>query len=111
MSFNEANTVRDGIRDYLSKTGWTYIPRKDLPRKETDVFVESHLVEALKKINPEIARKPERADEVIYKLRAILISVQSEGLVRANENFTTWLNGEHSMPFGKNGEHVAIRLS
>ncbi|MEI7857362.1 MAG: type I restriction endonuclease subunit R [Methanomicrobiales archaeon] len=110
MSFNEANTVRDGIRDYLKKTGWTYISRKDLPRLETDVFVESQLVEALKKINPEIAKNPEMADEVIHKLRAILLSVQSEGLVRANENFAAWLNGEHSMPFGKNGEHVPVRL-
>ena len=33
MSFNEANTVRDGIRDYLKKTGWTYISRKDLPTR------------------------------------------------------------------------------
>jgi type I restriction enzyme R subunit len=110
MSFNEANTVRDGIRDYLRKTGWTYIPRSELPRKETDVFVESYLVEALRKINPEIAKQPDRADEVIYKLRAILLSVQSEGLVRANEKFVEWLNGEHSMPFGKNGEHVPVRL-
>jgi len=110
MSFNEANTVRDGIRDYLKKTGYTYVPRSDLPRKETDVFVEPYLVDALIKLNPEIAQHPDRADEVIYKLRAILLSVQSVGLVRANEIFTEWLHGEHSMPFGKNGEHVPIRL-
>jgi len=30
--------------------------------------------------------------------------------VRANEKFAAWLNGEHSMPFGKNGEHVPVRL-
>ena len=110
MSFNEANTVRDGIRDYLKKTGYAYIPRYELPRKETDVFVEPYLVEALKKLNPEIAQQPDRADEVIYKLRAILLSVQSDGLVRANEKFSEWLHGEHSMPFGKNGEHVPVRL-
>ena len=34
MRFNEANTVRDGIRDYLKKNGWTYISRKDLPEKK-----------------------------------------------------------------------------
>ena len=33
MSFNEANTVRDGIRDYLKKTGWTYVSRSELPPK------------------------------------------------------------------------------
>lgn len=110
MSFNEANTVRDGIRDYLKKNGWKYISRTDLPREETDVFVEPYLVESLKKINPEIAKNPDNADQVLYKLRAILLSVQSEGLVRANEKFAAWLNGEHSMPFGKDGEHVPVRL-
>ena len=31
-------------------------------------------------------------------------------LVRANENFSAWLRGEHSMPFGPNNEHVPVRL-
>jgi type I restriction enzyme R subunit len=110
MSFNEANTVRDGIRDYLRKAGWTYIPRTELPRNETDVLVETDLVEALKRLNPEIALQPDRADEVIHRLRAIVLSVQTEGLVRANEMFAAWLTGEHSMPFGKNGEHVPVKL-
>jgi len=110
LSFNEANTVRDGIRDYLTKTGWKYISRTDLPREEEDVFVESQLVDALKRINPEIAKNPDNADQVIHQLRAIYLSVQSEGLVRANEKFAAWLNGEHSMAFGKNGEHVPVRL-
>ena len=79
-------------------------------RKETDVFVEPYFVDALIKLNPEIAQHPDRADEVIYKLRAILLSVQSDGLVRANEKFTEWLHAEHSMPFGKNGEHAPVRL-
>ena len=91
MSFNEANTVRDGIRDYLRKTGWTYISRTDLPRDETDVFVEPQLVEALKKINPEIAKNPGRADEVIYKLRAILLSVQSVGFVEGHDRMASEL--------------------
>jgi hypothetical protein len=39
------------------------------------VLVEALLREALIRLNPEIAEKPDRADEVIYKLRAILLSV------------------------------------
>lgn len=110
MSFTEANTVRDGIRDFLSNSGWTWIPPSKLPRSEREVLVESHLVEALIRLNPEIAEDPSRTDEVIYKLRAILLSVRSEGLVRANEEFASWIKGEHSMPFGKNNEHVTVRL-
>jgi type I restriction enzyme, R subunit len=112
MSFNEANTVRDGIRDFLSKEGmgWTYIPSVELERKVTDVIVEPLLVQALINLNPSIAENPDRADEVLHKIRAVLLTVRSEGLVRANEQFLSWLKGEHSMPFGKNGEHVSIRL-
>src|SRR6266705_3831728 len=73
-------------------------------------MVESWLRLALIRLNPEIAAQPDRADEVIYALRAILLSVQSDGLVRANENFMAWLRGEKTMPFGPNGEHVPVRL-
>ena len=47
---------------------------------------------------------------MIYNLRACILSVQSDGLVRANENFMAWLRGEKSMPFGPDGEHVPVRL-
>jgi len=43
-------------------------------------------------------------------LRAIILSVRTDGLVKANEEFAAWLNGERSMPFGEHGEHVTIRL-
>jgi hypothetical protein len=59
---------------------------------------------------PEIAAQPDRAAEVIYNLRACILSVQADGLVRANENFMAWLRGEKTMPFGPHGEHVSVRL-
>ena len=34
----------------------------------------------------------------------------SEGLVRANERFAAILNGKISMPFGKNGQHVPVKI-
>lgn len=110
MGFNEANTVRDQIRDCLAATGWTYVSRTALPRAETDVMVESYLIDALCRLNPAIAADPDNAEEVIRRLHAVLYSVQSDGLVRANEQFATWLRGEHSLPIGENGEHVSIRL-
>jgi type I restriction enzyme R subunit len=73
-------------------------------------MVEPWVRDALVARNPEIAEQPERADEVIYALRAILLSVQADGLVRANENFMAWLRGEKTMPFGPNGQHVTVRL-
>lgn len=47
---------------------------------------------------------------MLYKLRAIVLAVRSDGLIRANEEFTAWLRGERSMPFGDNYEHVTIHL-
>ena len=115
--FNEANSVEDFIRDTLSGRtrtrpglGWEYIPRDKLPRSATDALVDSHLRDALIRLNPEIAEEPDRADEVFYKLRAILLSVKAEGLVRANEEFAAWLRNERTMPFGENHQHAQVRL-
>lgn len=90
--------------------GWHYVTALDLPRRVNDVFIEPYLRQALLRLNPEIAAQPERADEVLYKLRAIVLSVRSDGLIRANEEFTAWLRGDRSMPFGENNQHVTVRL-
>ncbi len=73
-------------------------------------MVETDLRDALIRLNPEINVQPSLADEVIYKLRAIILSVRSDGLVKANEEFTAWLRGERTMPFGPNNEHSPVHL-
>ena len=131
MTFNEANTVEAFIRDLLcggvthhtavgpgiarrhgslSGLGWHFLASENLPRQSHEVFVEDHLREALVRLNPEIAEQPDRADDVLYRLRAIVMSVRSDGLVKANEEFAAWLTGERSMPFGEAGEHVTVYL-
>lgn len=108
--FNEHNTVQNYVSDLLTENSWQFVNASDIPRRTNEVLVESYLKDALIRLNPEINNKPDRADEVIYKLRAILLSVQSDGLVRANEEFTAWLKGERSMPFGENNQHVTVKL-
>ena len=138
MSFTESNTVEQMILDATTSLGsgagssvvredppagwggslgeefkpsrWIYVASTALPRQLGEVMVEPWVREALIALNPEIAEQQDRADEVIYALRAILLSVQGDGLVRANENLMAWLRGEKTMPFGPNGEHVAVRL-
>ena len=97
-------------RQAAADAHWDYLPAAQLPRQTGDVMVEPWVREALIRLNPEIAAQPDRADEVIYNLRACILSVQADGLVRANENFMAWLRGEKTMPFGPNGEHVTVRL-
>jgi len=116
-AFTESNTVEQMILDAVAQHGgklnparWDYLPATQIPRQPGDVVVEPWLRKALIHLNPEIAAQPDRADEVIYNLRACILSVQADGLVRANENFMSWLRGEKTMPFGHNGEHVPVRL-
>jgi type I restriction enzyme R subunit len=134
--FNEANTVEDYLRHLLSGTaptappgrardvggtyatvgrqragvGWHYLPATALPRQANDVFIETFVRDALIRLNPDIAATPDRAEEVLYKLRAIVLAVRSDGLISANEQFTEWLRGNKTMPFGENYAHVPIRL-
>ncbi|BDV41535.1 DEAD/DEAH box helicase [Geotalea uraniireducens] len=133
--FNEENTVEQLVLDTLtdrdnqwciaepqadyldshltlliSNLKWRFVAAEELPRQHSDVLVESMVRDALIRLNPEIKAQPDRADEVLYRLRTIPLSVQSEGLVRANELFAEWLRGEKSMPFGERGEHTPVRL-
>ena len=127
MSFNEINSVENfviktmtgvnlndtkALHEPMPSYGaqWIHTPASELPREITEVLIETELKQALIKLNPEIAALPERADEVIYKLRSILLSVNSTGLVRANEEFAEWLKGNKTMPFGKNYAHVSVKL-
>jgi type I restriction enzyme, R subunit len=131
MNFNEFNTVEAFIRDQLcgrvthytavgpglarrnrqiSGLGWHFLSAANLSRQPHEVLVENHLREALIRLNPAIAAQPERVDDVLYRLRAIVMTVRDSGLVKANEEFAAWLLGERSMPFGDNGQHVTVRL-
>lgn len=102
--------VKEEELPYGDNAKWKYIQSELLQREITDVFLEKELKESLIRLNPAIKSNPDRAEEVIFKLRAILIAVGNVGLVRANEEFAKWLRGEISMPVGKNNEHVNIRL-
>lgn len=127
MAFTELNSVEHYIIHQLSGVDlnqgqlaepvtepygaeWQFKTPEELGRSDTDVLHESRLKEALIRLNPEITAKPELADEVIYRLRAILLSVNQVGLVKANEEFFQWLTGEKTMPFGENNRHVPVRL-
>jgi len=115
MSFNEANTVEAHLRDLLcgqasapstglspglarlggrvAGLGWHFISSGDLPRQPQEILIESQLREALIRLNPDIAATPVRVDDVLYRLRAIVMRARSDGLLKADEEFTAWLLG------------------
>jgi type I restriction enzyme R subunit len=109
--FDEANAVRDFVRDLVKSIDVQFIPGSELPRRLDEVMLEGCVKETLIRLNAEIDADPDKADEVIYNLRAILISARtSPHPVVANEEFMAWLTGQKSMPFGPNGEHTTVRL-
>jgi type I restriction enzyme R subunit len=131
MAFTELNSVEHFIINRLTGTNlntqtqattiaenpdttysqfWHYRSPEQLDRSVNEVLLEDELRSALIRLNPEIAQKPERADEVIYALRGILSSVAHTGLVRANEEFLQWCTGEKTMPFGENNSHRPVRI-
>lgn len=108
--FNEDNTVEQLFIETLKKNGWKYIPAEQLDREPSDVMVESMVKNALIRLNPEIEEEPSRADEVIYKLRAMLQPFQADNLVAQNEAFKKKVFEENSYPFGKDGKPTPIKL-
>lgn len=126
MAFNELNSVEHYIIHQLSGVNlnenrldetkiqygasWQFKTSSEIERGINEVLVENELKAALVRLNPEITGNPDLADEVIYKLRAVLLAVNQVGLVKANEEFFKWLTGEKTMPFGENNRHVPVRL-
>ena len=136
MSFNEMNTIENALRDHLVgkpvtiQTGmvaeetaeyiagnrdlkWKYVHGENLVlygKQPQDVFVDTWLKETLCRLNKPLAANPDLADEVIHRMRGVLLEAGYSGLIRANEIFQDWLLGRVSMPLGKDGEHITIHL-
>src|SRR5664279_795797 len=109
--FDEANSVRDFVRDLVGSFDVPFVSGNELARRTDEVLPEGAVKVALVRLNPEIGADPDKAAEVIYNLRAILIAARtSPHPVVANEEFMAWLTGQKSMPFGPNGEHTTVRL-
>lgn len=108
--FNEDNTIEQMTLTSVQKNGWKYVPAEELPRRYDDVLVEPLVKEALIRLNPEIAEEPSRADEVIMKLRTLILSVRPHNLIQQNEDFKKLIFEKNSFPFGKDGRSVPIKF-
>jgi type I restriction enzyme, R subunit len=110
--FSESATVQAAIVRRLSRPdlGWSYVPGRQLDRTTDMAMVESEVVEALLRLNPEIAEAPERVEEVLPLLRAVCLSAVSDGLVAANERMVTWLRGTQTHRFVGAENYEPIRL-
>ena len=106
------STVQDALVARLTQPdlGWTFVDPDELPRELEDVILESEVVAALKRLNPEIASHPERVDEVIPQIRATLLSVTNDGLIATNEQMTEWLCGRKTVSYTGETDFLPVRL-
>jgi len=102
--------VEKMIVDVCAANGWKYLPAAGIGRPERSVLLEGQLKEALKRLNPCIAENPNFADSVVYRLRALINTVQPHDLVTQNEKFRKLVFEENSFPFGKDGRSVSVRF-
>jgi type I restriction enzyme, R subunit len=100
-SLTETSTIQAAVVHRLSQKdmGWTFIEGDDLPRSYSDVLIESDVAEALQRLNPLIKANPDYADEILPKLRALILSVYDDGLMATNETMMKWLKGDQEHQF------------
>lgn len=111
-SFTEASTIQAAVVDRLSKPDleWTEVHPAKLTRENISALIEPDVTEALLKLNPAIAAEPDRVDQVLPALRAVVLSVVEDGLVAANERMMSWLRGREAVQFVGEPAPVPVRL-
>jgi type I restriction enzyme R subunit len=110
MSDFKERSVQDGLAEKIAGLGWAGSPDVNLGRAEESVFIVSDLDSALVRLNPEIAENPDRANEVLARLRAVLLGVRNDGLVSSNEEFVQWMCGRRTVKYIGTEKDAQVRL-
>jgi len=110
--FSEASTIQPAIVERLAQKdlAWVHVPAFKLDRTADGVLIESDLVQALLRLNPHIAERPDRVDEILPVLRAAVLSALTDGLVAANERMVAWMRGAMTFKFIGTDAYVPVRL-
>jgi type I restriction enzyme R subunit len=102
--------VQMGLAGHVSKLGWNFAEDETLQRPFESAFLVNDVTNALVKLNPEIKEVPARAEEVLSKLRAVLLGVRNDGLVSSNEEFVAWLCGRRTIKYIGTDKDVQVNL-
>jgi type I restriction enzyme R subunit len=102
--------VQMGLADHVSKFGWVFADDESLLRPLESVLQVEDVVRGLVSLNPEIEEVPARAEEVLAKLRAVLLGVRNDGLVASNEEFVAWLCGRRTIKYIGTDKDVQVNL-
>jgi type I restriction enzyme R subunit len=102
--------VQMGLAEHLANLGWLYADDESLGRPFESVFLVDDVIQSLVSLNPEVAKSPARAEEVLSKLRAVLLAVRNDGLVSSNEEFVAWLCGRRTIKYIGTDKDVQVNL-
>jgi type I restriction enzyme R subunit len=103
--------VQKGLALHISTLGWKLTEDDELlNRPFENVFINEDLITSVIKLNPEIAEDNKKSEEVISKLRAVLLSVRNDGLVASNEEFVAWLCGRRTIKYIGTDQDVQVKL-
>jgi type I restriction enzyme R subunit len=103
--------VQKGLALHISTLGWKLTEDDELlNRPFENVFMNEDLSASVIKLNPEIAEDNKKSEEVISKLRAVLLSVRNDGLVTSNEEFVAWLCGRRTIKYIGTDKDVQVKL-
>ncbi|MDJ0379081.1 HsdR family type I site-specific deoxyribonuclease [Cryobacterium sp. PH31-L1] len=108
--FNEASVVQMPIVDLLVAGGWKYMPADQLRRANASVIIEARARAAIERLNPSLAGRPDRVDEVLRHLRMTVIDGADLGLVRANQALLAWLRGRNTVQLTDPVRDVPVAL-
>ncbi len=103
--------VQKGLALHISTLGWKLTEDDELlNRPFENVFINEDLITSTIKLNPELGEDNKKAEEVISKLKAVLLSVRNDGLVATNEEFVAWLCGRRTIKYIGTDQDVQVKL-
>ncbi|MFC8663092.1 type I restriction endonuclease subunit R [Streptomyces sp. NPDC057199] len=111
-SMSESSTIQAALIARLTEPdmGWEHVPGRDLARLPTSPMIEDEVKKALIRLNPAIAKKPSRVDEILPKLRALFLAVSDDGLFATNRGMLDWLRGQVTHRFIGTRRDIPVQL-
>lgn len=110
MSKLDEASIQHGLATHIAKTGWLFSEDASLGRQVESVFLLDDVQESLVRLNPAFSVQPGRVDEVVARLRAVLLGVRNDGLVSANEEFVAWMCGRRAIKYIGTDRDVQVKL-
>ncbi len=114
MAVLSERELQDWVAAQIAALGWELADGADLVedglRGFDEVLISSDVIEAITRLNPDVKGDLQRVEQVLSRLRAVLLAVANDGLVAANEEMIAWLRGHRSIRFVGEERDTPVRL-